>query len=82
MRNDRGCLRLARDRSKFHFNSLNFISLNSLLKVGSNHMRTNISSLKKSMIFMIQQSLSVKLPYKNIKQRSPGNDVAAARPKV
>ena len=42
----------------------------------------NIPSLIKSIIFMIQKSLSVKLPYDNIIQRSPGNDVAVAWPKV
>ena len=51
MRNDSGCLRLARDRSKIHFNSLNFISLTSELKAGSNHMRTNIPSFIKKYDF-------------------------------
>ena len=84
IRNDSGYHRLARDRSKFHFNSLNLISFNSYLKAGSNYMRANFPRFINSMILMIQQSLSVnvKLLYENKIQRSPGNNVVTAWQKV
>ena len=45
-------------------------------------MRTNFPNLIRNYDFMIQISMSVKLPYKKIIQRSPGNGAATSRLKV
>ena len=66
------CLYLNGDRSKFYSIFFLFISSDSLLNAGCNHVRTNFPKLIRNYDFMIQISMSVKLPYKK-------NNTAVAR---